>query len=70
MVQIRCFLMIIIYYYYSQNWIKVESERFITKARERWWALGIRFPPKGHTAEYEQILQSRVAKGVVDFMED
>jgi hypothetical protein len=44
---------------------------FITKARmERWWALGISVPPKGHAAEYKQILHNKVLKGVGNFMED
>ena len=30
----------------------------------------ISVPPKGHAAEYEQILQNRVLVGVGDFMED
>ena len=49
---------------------RLKSEQFITKAMERWRALGISVPPKGHAAEYEQILQNRVLKGVGDFMED
>ncbi len=44
---------------------RLKSENFITKAMERWWALGISVPPKGHAAEYEQILQNRVLKGWV-----
>jgi hypothetical protein len=48
----------------------LKSERFITKAMERWQALGISVPPKGHAAEYEQILQNRGLKGVGGFMED
>jgi hypothetical protein len=43
---------------------------FITKAMERWWALGISVPPKGHAVEYKQILHNKVLKGVGNFMED
>jgi hypothetical protein len=49
---------------------RLKSERFIGEAMDRWRALGISVPPKGHAAEYEQILQNRVLKGVGDFMED
>jgi hypothetical protein len=42
----------------------------ITKAMERWRALGISVSPKGHAAKYEQILHSKVLKGVGNFMED
>jgi hypothetical protein len=49
----------------------LNSERwFINKAMERWRALGISVPGKGRAAEYEQILQNRVLKGVGGFMED
>jgi pyridoxine 5'-phosphate synthase PdxJ len=49
---------------------RFQSEIFITTAMERCQALGISVPPKGHTAEYEQILQNKVLKGVGNFMED
>jgi hypothetical protein len=32
--------------------------------------LGINVPPKGHTAEYKQIIRNKVLKGVGNFMED
>jgi pyridoxine 5'-phosphate synthase PdxJ len=47
---------------------RLKSERFITKAMERWRALGISVSPKGHAAEYEQIVQNKVLKGVGDFI--
>jgi hypothetical protein len=49
---------------------RLKSEMFITKAMERLRALGISVSPKGHAAEYEQILQNMVLKGVGGFMED